>query len=325
VGKTVDYRIELSGGTVFTYTGATWRFSDNAGSMASKFSEGSTACCFSDDDAAWGGASGTVDGNDEDISSTFFGQGSFNSGDSDCTYIYQEGNSVSNSGRSLMYVISRPSSPPSFSGGSTSTGFSRRSQSMGFSGRSQSTGFSGGSTSMGFSGRSQSMGFSKVSTSIGFSGGSLPMGFSGRSQSKGFSRGSTPIGFSGGSTSMGFSGRSQSTGFSRGSTSIGFSGGSTSMGSSAGSLSMGFSGGSMSQPLSQPTPPSTLTLFAVVGGSNCGEDLYYGPQAVTASGSADGLHEYFLSTNTASGSAPRNEWLQIVSDTFSGAENLRIY
>ncbi|KAJ1415656.1 hypothetical protein B484DRAFT_467153, partial [Ochromonadaceae sp. CCMP2298] len=90
VGETVNYRIELSGGTVYTYTGATWRFSDNAGSMTSRFSAGSTTCCFSSDDAAWGGASGIVNGNDASTS-TFFGQGNLNTGDSDCTNIYQQG------------------------------------------------------------------------------------------------------------------------------------------------------------------------------------------------------------------------------------------
>jgi hypothetical protein len=56
-GETVDYRIELASGTVYTYTG-NWRFSDVAGDMTSKFSS-SGGSKFSNDDAAWGGASGT--------------------------------------------------------------------------------------------------------------------------------------------------------------------------------------------------------------------------------------------------------------------------
>jgi len=55
-----------------------------------------------------------------------------------------------------------------------------------------------------------------------------------------------------------------------------------------------------------------MALFAVVGGSNCAENLYYGPQAITKTGSADGQNEYFLST--LAGLNAHREWLQIVTD-----------
>jgi hypothetical protein len=65
-------------------------------------------------------------------------------------------------------------------------------------------------------------------------------------------------------------------------------------------------------------------LFAVVGGAACAENLYYGPQAITTTGSADGLHPYFLSTATAARDTPHQHWTQIV--TSDGATELfRIY
>jgi hypothetical protein len=61
-------------------------------------------------------------------------------------------------------------------------------------------------------------------------------------------------------------------------------------------------------------------LFAVVGGAACAENLYYGPQAITTAGSADGLHPYFLSTATAARDTPHQHWTQIV--TSDGATEL---
>ncbi|KAJ1402216.1 hypothetical protein B484DRAFT_457817 [Ochromonadaceae sp. CCMP2298] len=208
VGEIVDYRVVLSSGSgsasnTYNYAGLTWRFSSTAGRMTSRFNTRSTTCCFSDDDSAWGGASGRFSNNIVDgkgyIPRDFWGQGNFDGRDSECGVIWLLGRQVSDSGRSLMYV-KEYSTPPTF----------------------------------------------------------VP----------------TP------------------------------------------------------NPTQAPTrttaPFADTDLFAVVGGSSCGEALYYGPQAVTASGSADGLYPYFLSTNTASGSAPHSQWLQIVSDT-SGTEYLRIY
>eukprot|EP01032_Pedospumella_encystans_P017825 gene17825-20303_t len=77
------------------------------------------------------------------------------------------------------------------------------------------------------------------------------------------------------------------------------------------------------EPTALPTisVPSDAQLFAVIGGSSCAENLYYGPQAITASGSADGQNEYFLSTLV--GREAHSQWLQIVID--EGVELFRIY
>lgn len=73
-----------------------------------------------------------------------------------------------------------------------------------------------------------------------------------------------------------------------------------------------------------PPAPNGALLFAVVGGTSCAESLYYGPQAITTAGSADGLRPYFLSTSTAAWDVPHDRWLQIV--TSNGATELfRIY
>ncbi|KAJ1401377.1 hypothetical protein B484DRAFT_437838, partial [Ochromonadaceae sp. CCMP2298] len=211
VGETVDYRVVLTSGTVYTYTGVTWRFSNSAGSMTSRFSTGSTTCCFSSDDAAWGGGTGTVDGNGN-VPGGFSGQGNFDGEDGGCSTVYQNG-ITRGFGRSLMYIddystppMAHPTPAPTAAPNPRTT--------------------------------------------------------------------------------------------------------------------------------AAPNPRTTAApsagvfvgeLFAVVGGASCGEALSYGPQAVTPSGSADGLHEYFLSTNTAAGSVPHSEWLQIVSGIATNIEYLRIY
>lgn len=77
-------------------------------------------------------------------------------------------------------------------------------------------------------------------------------------------------------------------------------------------------------PTATPTVDGQQQLFAVVGGDSCAENLYYGPQAITESGSADGKHRYYLSTRTQSKDVPHTNWLQIV--TSDGANELfRIY
>jgi hypothetical protein len=65
-------------------------------------------------------------------------------------------------------------------------------------------------------------------------------------------------------------------------------------------------------------------LFAVIGGTYCAETLYYGPQQITLSGSADGNYPYFLSTATASKDIPHDEWLQVVTSDGS-TELFRVY
>lgn len=86
------------------------------------------------------------------------------------------------------------------------------------------------------------------------------------------------------------------------------------------------------QPTIAPTVPGDLAgnndtyeLFAVVGGYSCAEALYYGPQAITLAGSADGNYPYFLSTSTASRDIAHREWLQIVTMEGGQTELFRIY
>lgn len=54
-------------------------------------------------------------------------------------------------------------------------------------------------------------------------------------------------------------------------------------------------------------------LFATIGGDSCAAALYYGPQAVTSQGSADGQHASFVSTSITYRNIPHTEWLQIVT------------
>lgn len=62
-----------------------------------------------------------------------------------------------------------------------------------------------------------------------------------------------------------------------------------------------------------PTNGDGRYLFAVVGGDACAEDLFFGPQAITKAGSADGQHVNFFSTHTAAKDVPHLYWLQIVT------------
>ena len=68
----------------------------------------------------------------------------------------------------------------------------------------------------------------------------------------------------------------------------------------------------------------SLELFAVVGGIECAESLYYGPQSITTSGSGDGQHAFFLSTNTVSKDFAHKNWLQVVTSDGT-TELFRIY
>jgi hypothetical protein len=77
-------------------------------------------------------------------------------------------------------------------------------------------------------------------------------------------------------------------------------------------------------PSIRPQPAGQQILFAVVGSQSCAENLYYGPQAITTLGSADGLHRFFLSTTTTSSNVAHTQWLQVV--TRDGIKELfRIY
>jgi hypothetical protein len=49
------------GGSTYVKTG-TWGYSSTAGSLATRFSVTGSTCCFSSDDGAFGGGTGTVDG-----------------------------------------------------------------------------------------------------------------------------------------------------------------------------------------------------------------------------------------------------------------------
>lgn len=69
--------------------------------------------------------------------------------------------------------------------------------------------------------------------------------------------------------------------------------------------------------------PANYELFAVVGGSECAEQLFYGPSPITPTGSADG-HAYYLCTSTPSGARPHSQWLQLITNS-TGGELFRIY
>jgi hypothetical protein len=79
------------------------------------------------------------------------------------------------------------------------------------------------------------------------------------------------------------------------------------------------------QPSFSPQPTiAGQQMFASIGGTSCARTLFYGPQAVSTQGSADGRHESFVSTSTTYKDVPHTEWLQIV--TSEGATELfRIY
>jgi hypothetical protein len=70
------------------------------------------------------------------------------------------------------------------------------------------------------------------------------------------------------------------------------------------------------QPTVNPTASPTVepwSLFAVLGGTQCAESLWYGPQAVTLSGSYDGTRSSYLSTSTKRKTVPHFQWMQIVT------------
>lgn len=73
-----------------------------------------------------------------------------------------------------------------------------------------------------------------------------------------------------------------------------------------------------------PTNGEGKYLFAVLGADACAENLYFGSQAITEQGSADGLHPNFFSTHTPAKNVPHRYWLQVV--TSDGVNEIfRIY
>lgn len=64
-------------------------------------------------------------------------------------------------------------------------------------------------------------------------------------------------------------------------------------------------------------------LFAVIGGAECAEGLYYGPSTLSASGSADG-HAFYFWTKAPYAMIEHAKWLQVVTSDGSN-ELFRIY
>ena len=109
-GEPVTWTITY-GGATYSKSGS-WRFSNNAGNMLSKFAGSGSG--FSGDDGMWGGGTGTVDGNGN-VPSDFWGHGNPNSGDGDCSTAYL-GSGRSTVSKNFMYFGNHdasPSLPPS--------------------------------------------------------------------------------------------------------------------------------------------------------------------------------------------------------------------
>jgi hypothetical protein len=109
-GEVVNYVLEDVSGNTYYYNNILWRFSNNAGSLSSKFASQYTGCCFSSDDGLWGAGTSTVDGNGNQPLN-FWGQGNFNSGDSQSNSVYRDGSLISSDGTSLMYIKIRGNKP----------------------------------------------------------------------------------------------------------------------------------------------------------------------------------------------------------------------
>ena len=104
-GEAVDLRIVEASGTETTFTGVTWWYSSNAGSILSKFSASGDTFGFSYDDGLWGASSSTLNGDGSSIyPSDFWGLGNADAGDSTCTDVYKSGTLVSSTGKSFMFM-----------------------------------------------------------------------------------------------------------------------------------------------------------------------------------------------------------------------------
>ena len=84
---------DATNGQVYTYSG-TWWFSKKAGKMKPRFSAITTECCFSEEDAVWGAASGTIKtvvDYTNFYETSFWGIASFEHGGGECHDIYKNG------------------------------------------------------------------------------------------------------------------------------------------------------------------------------------------------------------------------------------------
>ncbi|GAA5508449.1 PKD domain-containing protein [Novipirellula caenicola] len=103
-GEAVTWTVTSSAFGTQVYNG-TWRFSNSAGDMASRFAGTSADPDFSNDDGIWGGGNGIVDGNGGSDSNVAWGHSNWQSGDSS-DRLYQNGviSSPSAGFKNFMYV-----------------------------------------------------------------------------------------------------------------------------------------------------------------------------------------------------------------------------
>ena len=113
-GEPCTWVIQYRGST-YTKQG-TWWFSSGAGSqsaISARFEAASTSCCFSSDDALYGGGTGDVDGEGAHARpADFFGHGNYHSSDSsECNILYA-GSSIASTTysdlKNFMYLSSFP-------------------------------------------------------------------------------------------------------------------------------------------------------------------------------------------------------------------------
>lgn len=100
-------------GYEFTYTGATWWFSDSAGITATKFSALGTTWGFSVDDGCWGAGTGVMNANTASSLANFWGIANLNSADSLCSYIYVQGSAYTQNANAhaYLYILSDALAP----------------------------------------------------------------------------------------------------------------------------------------------------------------------------------------------------------------------
>jgi hypothetical protein len=101
-GEAVTWTVRYGGSS--RVLSGTWRFSNTAGSMLSRF-EGSGSS-FSNDDGLWGAGTGTVDGDGAGRPADFWGHGNTDSGDYSCATVYLGSSSSTQSALiNRMYVM----------------------------------------------------------------------------------------------------------------------------------------------------------------------------------------------------------------------------
>ncbi len=116
VGERVSYRVVESTGQERSFSG-TWRFSSRSAITAATFDTTETKCCFSEDDAAWGGGKGIVDGaNANSVYNTnFWGMGNFDGDETSCRAFYRNGRiTTAPAVRTFMYYSASGSSTDRF-------------------------------------------------------------------------------------------------------------------------------------------------------------------------------------------------------------------